>query len=353
MIVHHPTKVDVSSEKQARNEECEIDLIDVWLVLVRWKKVVIGTILVSVLLGIVMVINQPEKYNYRTSIAVGGYTLDGKVHYLESKKNLENKIKVNYLPRILNKYNTAHPDQHKRWELKVSNDEKVLVIEGVGNDDGPFYLSVLQSIVDKIKSAHQKIMINIKKEHEIEVADLTNDIARQQDQIKLLEEQKKRIKQKVILKEKNLKELERLLQVDERNAKKIMVEKKTEVRLMMLLMLNYKSILVQNRVADLREKLLVLLPNEHDMLDNMISDLRREQKKLEDKLLLFNTKFEDNQNTYVLEEPKQALVHTVPDKRLMIIFAMLAGCVLGIFIAFFMEFLKKAHLEYKLKTEQL
>ncbi len=350
---HHPSPIDTFSRKQEGAEEYEINLIDLWLVLVRRKKIIIGIMLISILLGVTAAIMQPQKYNYHTSLNIGRYVLDNKAYPIQFKKTVQNKIEDIYLPKVLNEYHEAHPDQGKDWRLTIKSprNSQTITIDGLGDGDAQFYLSVLQSIIDEVDRSHKGIMKKIKEEQELRLRKFTYDIARQQDDERLLVAQKARIKEKLRLTRGNMKELKRLILVEESNIGKVLNERKTEVKVMLLFVLNNKILTMRNNIISLQEDLLVNLPNERDFLDNTIKDLHREQMKTKDKILLLKAEFGHPQETQMLEPPVQSRAQIFPDKKLIILLAIVGGVVLGVFVSFFIEFIEKARLEYKVKMD--
>jgi len=355
MTTHNPIQPDIPSGKKIRHEQYEINLIDLWLILVRQKKLIITTFLATLLVGIAITFIQPKKYNYRTSIEIGTQVIDDKVYPIEDIKILLSKIKEIYLPQILEEYNTAHPEEHKHWEITTSNpnNTQIVIVEGVGIEkEGSFYLSLLQSLIKKIKEVQQhEIITTLKRKFEAELRRFSYRIEEQQDQEKLLIVKKNQIKEKVILTKKNIAELEQLLTRGEQNSQWIIKEGKNEVKTMMLLMLNNQIMSTRIHLAGLKENLYVTLPYERDALDKEIADLHREQLKLQDRVSRLKTVFNKIQETQVLEPPTQSIAQTTPNKKLIIVLALMIGSMLGVFIALFMNFLADARLAYKAKTE--
>lgn len=341
-------------DEKNQNKDGEISLIDLWLVLVRQKKIIIATVLLSLILGVIVAVTQQDKYIYRASMEIGKYFIGGKSYPLEYEKTIQNKVTEVYLLQALKEYNIAHPEVHKNWRLKVSRSagSQILTIEGEGGK-GAFYLSVLQSVINKIKRSHRRIMQNIKREHDIRLRKLVYQADAQEDQEKLFEARKKRINEKAELIKKNIKMLELMLKTEEHNIKKIMREKVSEVGVMVLLMLNNRTMLIQDKLIGLKQDLLFSIPNERDFLDERIGDVYRHKMEIKDKLLLLKIAFDKNQETEVISPPGQYRAPPNLYKKQIVIMAIIMGGIVGLLIAFFLEFIKKARVEYDARIKNV
>ena len=94
--------------------EDEISLVDLWLVIVRHKKVFWSMFGVVVLAGLVLALLIPKKYAITTAIDIGQTVVDGKIVPLESPETVKAKLENALIPNLLDK----DPDKDIR-EMKV------------------------------------------------------------------------------------------------------------------------------------------------------------------------------------------------------------------------------------------
>lgn len=144
-------------------QEDEISLIDLWLVLVKRKKIILLTIAVMLLLGLLYVLMVPKKYLFHTSVEIGTTLVrsgDGMVTQLIDDPNtVIAKLQEGYIPATLHELVRSQGDEH--WvpdvEARLSKKSQIVILETKGAADrGKDSLTVLGSILNKLKADHQR-----------------------------------------------------------------------------------------------------------------------------------------------------------------------------------------------------
>jgi len=144
-------------------QEDEISLVDLWLVLVKRKKVILLTISAMLLVGLLYVLIVPKKYLFHTTVEIGTTLVrsgDGMVTQLiDSPNTVIAKLQEGYIPATLHELVRSQGDE--RWvpdvEARLSKKSQIVIIEAKGPADrGKDYLTILRRILDKLTAEHQR-----------------------------------------------------------------------------------------------------------------------------------------------------------------------------------------------------
>ncbi|NOQ88507.1 MAG: hypothetical protein GQ550_06235 [Gammaproteobacteria bacterium] len=145
--------------------EDEISLIDLWLVLVRRKKIIVSILAISFLLGIAAALLIPKKYNYSSTIEIGT-TIDNsgeatQTRLIDDPQTVLAKIQESYISLVQHDYALQNPDDDHVYGVKVRipKNSKIIVVEAKGTEKQEnIYKSLLQNIVDRVVKDHKRIM---------------------------------------------------------------------------------------------------------------------------------------------------------------------------------------------------
>lgn len=143
----------------------EIDLVDLWLVLVRHKTVIAIIACLTLLAGSLFALSMPTQYTYSTSIQIGAMVEveNGRTHFafIEEPETVLAKISESYIPYVLNRYSIDNPDSIVRPVIKARTPKKsnLIVLEVKGEQKyQAIYLSVLKSVAEMVVEDHQPSM---------------------------------------------------------------------------------------------------------------------------------------------------------------------------------------------------
>ena len=98
----------------------EINLLDLWCVLVK-RKVLLGVImLLSVLLGLGYAMIQPQLFTFYTAIDIGSRVEGQKLVYVEPPTSVLDKINSGYIPLVVAKYIEQNPAAKSVPDIRAS-----------------------------------------------------------------------------------------------------------------------------------------------------------------------------------------------------------------------------------------
>ncbi|MFW2374544.1 MAG: Wzz/FepE/Etk N-terminal domain-containing protein [Gammaproteobacteria bacterium] len=143
----------------------EIDLVDLWLVLVRHKAVIAIAACIILLAGSLFALSMPTQYGYSSSIQIGAVVEmeSGRNHFvfIEEPETVLAKINESYIPYVLNRYSIENPESLVMPDIKARIPKKsnLIVLETKGEQKyEAIYLSVLNSVADMVVEDHQPSM---------------------------------------------------------------------------------------------------------------------------------------------------------------------------------------------------
>ncbi len=146
---------------EAYAREDEISLIDLWLVLVRRRRIVYLTVSLSILLGFVFYLVTPRLYEYSATIEIG--TTDARdvegerTVLIDPPETVLAKINESYIPWVQHRHMQEHPEDKKIYELKAEIPQKsqLIVIKGKGPEESePMYLAMLNEVMQRLFQDH-------------------------------------------------------------------------------------------------------------------------------------------------------------------------------------------------------
>jgi len=365
----------------------EIQLIDYLRVIWKWKwLIILGTFLCMVVAGVVS-FNMPKIHEVSMTIEPGiiGVNKDGKFIYLDSRDNIEEKIKGGLYNRRIQKALHINPletdikfetSQQKGTNfIRVTSEWKESEVE-FGKKSLVHLLAVIskeyENIVQQRKDDYEKQILMKKnqiKEVEIQRKDIDkqillelNTIGAKKNNIKLnkatlniMQDREKELLQEI----KNVKDnTERIVQ--ERN--NVLQHKGNADDISLLL---YSTTIQQNvayfnqlsnQINDLRTKKEIAsmkienLKKDIDDINTEIDRLKLKkteglQAKINDlKLQIDRLSIEEGmiKNVRVIQDPEASIRPIKPRKTLIIVLAGVVAFMMMIFLAFFVEYIQKA-----------
>lgn len=154
--------------------EDEISLVDIWLVIVRHRKVFWMTFGLVVLAGLLLALLLPRKYNITTAIDIGQTVVDGKAVPLESPETVKAKLENSLIPNLLDK----SPDvdiRKMKVEVSIPKQSELVVLKS----------KVLEGQSKQVQDIHKRVVAALLKDHQRLIAPTRSNLKATIDRLEL------------------------------------------------------------------------------------------------------------------------------------------------------------------------
>ena len=144
----------------------EVSLVDFAMVLVRRKKIIAASITAFIIIGLTLAFIIPKSYTYTTTLEVGSQFIAGSVKPFEAPQTLLAKIQYSFIPQALNQQRLDHPEDNKKFKIKVSipKNSVIILLEVKGSEaNGVVLSSLLSKITTLAINDHQHIYDAVKE----------------------------------------------------------------------------------------------------------------------------------------------------------------------------------------------
>jgi uncharacterized protein involved in exopolysaccharide biosynthesis len=317
--------------QSAKNKkENEIDLRELFNIILKNKKTLFLIIFIGTMLAIVYVFVATPKYEAQALVEIGSYKVE-QIADNGKSKTIE-KVYLDNANAIKTKLDTLFIDaekniKNKKAEIKSisvpKNSESLLKIKAlaVSNKDAK---DKINNIVSYIQNRHKTLLADIKR--------------RRLKEIDLLEKEKSVIKTKKIpLNNEKIKKTKKELSFYKENKEKLVDEfnkvKNSDSTLALLILTQQKNI--QQTISNLEEKLDNLI-NSGNELEIEISNINTKIDNKKDLLKPYNYK-----NTQIVGKILTQDKPVKPKKVLIVIVSFITSFIFAIFFIFFKEFLQE------------
>lgn len=386
------------NQPDVRQEE-EIDLVQIWLVLLKRKYLIAGICFLCALIGVAIAFTMPLKYAYKTSIEIGttltstGSGVESTM--IEPPEVVLAKIKESYIPRAIVQMMEKNVEQSFITQAKNPKKSNLIVLTTRGTADlaGPVHelhsliieplledhlqvinvprrdyeISVNQQKIQLEKLQNPRIFSIKEKEMLIQINAAKMKLSELDDQKQLLLSQDKRLTETQALLRKQADTVEANLAQVYASRPKATEEVGTEAQAMTLLMINSQIEQNEKRLAHLQERLNITLENQKETLQKKVAENRRAWSLQKERISKLQSQFEklkishelelENQknNIYTIENKIDGLRETRllsvatrssrptgPRKLLILLLSGVVGLMGGIMMAFFAEFASNA-----------
>ncbi|MDQ2694134.1 MAG: Wzz/FepE/Etk N-terminal domain-containing protein [Pseudomonadota bacterium] len=138
----------------------EISLIDLWLVLVRRRRVLLITLAACTALALILALIKPRVYNYSTSIEIGTLVDENAgTRLIEPPDTVIAKLQEGYIPLTLHEYAEQHPDDATQYRIRarLPKASSLIVVEGTGTEAaGETYRQLINNVVARLVADHDR-----------------------------------------------------------------------------------------------------------------------------------------------------------------------------------------------------
>jgi len=308
----------------------EIQLIDYLRVIWKWKwLIILGTFVCMGVAGVVS-FNMPKIYEVSMTIEPGiiGVNSAGKFIYLDSRDNIEGKIKGGLYNRRIQKALNINPlETDITFKVRPQKGTNFIKVTSEWKDpEVEFGKKALVHLVVVISKEYENIVQQRKGDYEKQILMKQNQIKENEATLKIIQDREKELLQEI----KNVKDnTERIVQ--ERN--NILQHKGNADDISLLIY----STTIQQNVAYFNQ------------LSNQINDIRTKKEiastkieNLKAEIDRLNLEKSIIKNIRVIQNPEASIRPIKPKKKLNVLLAGVVAFMMMMFFVFFLEYIQKA-----------
>ena len=376
----------------------EIDLVDIFLIIWKRKKMIIIFMFLCLLLGGGYSLYKSEQYKYITTFQIGTL-IDVKGEQIQ-KSSIESaeivKVKFDsvYIPKATKKFMDSNGGRRLKAESNIQKDSNIIVVKSNGElADEDVLRSFHLQIVAPILADHQQITSASMREFLLQVDSLRlnleklknpqiylfgekvlqNEIMKAQanlseldDKKGLLESQKRRLLETQNIVRGQLKKVEKNLELTYAERLQAKDEVADETMALTFLMVDNQIERSERRLADLKERAQVKIEDRKQVLANQLIENRRQYDRQKEKISELQIKLKkiraertsdiqlqknviakaENKidlylNSRILGAAQRSVAPEGAGKSLILALAGILGLMGGIMLAFIAEFMTK------------
>lgn len=212
-----------------------------------------------------------------------------------------------------------------------------MVSEGPESDQ-ELHIKLHSKVMEKLAQDHDPEIDVVKLTMENDLNRIRNQLDKHKDEALSLQAQGKRLDEQESLLRDQLKDMQKLIDSTESNRNKAVKEVEGEAKAMTLMLIDNETKKYLDREADIKERLLVGIPAQHDQLKNALADNLRGQTELLEKLQEVQAKILNIRYTRSIIPTLRSLESHGPGRPIVVALAGILGLMLGVFAAFVAEF---------------
>lgn len=390
-----------TNQNRMAHLENEINLVDIWLILLRRKWLIATVFCVCVGLGVAASFLISKQYAYSSTFEIGSTVRENgeklEVALIEDPETVKGKLVASYIPLAQAQFfETDKAGQGKLHDIsvKIPKNSQILVLESKGTlGERAVFEGLHQRVADYLLTDHQRIIKVPQKNYEVlldierlklkELEDpkifavsrigLESKIQAAKTQLQSLKDRAQliaarfsQLKKKRQLLTQQVDEVTEGLSAAKGSRSRALSEVTGEAKAMTLLLIDNQIEQSRTRLASLQERLFVQLEDEQQVLENEKKENIRNQSLQEsrinelgsqlEKLLIDHDQAQEMQQqeiakvqnkldnlrpTRTLGVAVKSLKPTGPGKALLLALSGVLGMMGGVFAAFFVEFLSR------------
>lgn len=315
----------------------EISLVDLWLVLAQRKLLIAGVCAAAVALGLAAALLQTDTYEYTTSMQIAR-TGSG---LLESPETVRAKLETSYIPFVLNEQIGSRED---RFNIGVSipggSDLIVLKSEGASEREAQ-YVRLHRAVIEQVSKDHATELAAARRTLEAERARIERDLEGLQDKAQALANKEGRLQQRRELTERRLDETAEAIRAVQQRRREVVAAQSGPDRTAALVLIDGEIQTYRQRRAELRDRLDIDLPAEREAVSDAVAENRRSRTKERAALSAIEARLANLRETQAITSTMRSKDPKGPGGTTVVVLAAVIGLMLGVFAAFFAEFLAK------------
>jgi len=382
----------------------EISLIDIWLVLVRRKRVIFAALLLGGAIAAALALLVPPSYRFFTTVALGQLTLKNggemKILPLDSPQNALAKLQDAYIPQVqatwMEKNKGAADARGCKLVAKIPKGSNLVMIEAKGTEeDGPTCLGLISHAAQALVRDHDSMLAPVKARltaqldsaklaletlkddriFAVKVNALKRQLSSARHKLSMLEDQKEILENRYTHIDTERELATKALQNNTSTLKTALKNRAATLKYsgnlataVTLLTLGNEIQHYQDRIASLDQRLSIDLPEKREALQKQLEANKRAQQQQTDlitgreaelaKLHIDRTRQESSQllnikelesriaemrpTTRILREASRSIGSVSASAAVKVALGLMLGLMLGVFAAFVAEFLAKA-----------
>lgn len=322
----------------------EINLIDLWLVLVRRKWLIAVITALVVVGGLIYAFIVPPSFVYTTTIEIGTQIVNHQVAPIEGQDSVRAKIAESYIPLVIQQYQSKVGNKGGSYNITVNApaNSQVVVLNSKGPlKDEAVYKRLQSLVVERLKEDHKRVSNVLRKGIEAQMAEGQRKISALGEEKRLLNAQLKRTDDERVLLTSAIEHASSLVADSEKQRAEAVNEVTDPTRAMTLLLLSEQLRKARERLTDLKERLTTELPDKRDKIEKALSDNRFAQENQQTDIEKLHLSLVSMLETRAVSPPLRLPDPVGPGKAMMLLLSFVSGLVLALFSAFFIEFLSK------------
>lgn len=316
------------NENRRYIEEDEIDLVELFRTLVKRKWFIIGFTFIITLCAIVFAYIKTPVYEVKALVEIGSYKTDSS----NSNSNSNSNVLLDNVTQLTKKLNVIFIDIVKNSKDRKASISSIAVpkkgksfieikAESISNE---LAIDEIKKVVNYIQIKHKRVLEDIKKNREIEIDNIVNQIKNiKTKELEFLDEEISLVKNNLNKYQKDLNEID----------KEIKLQKKLNSTLAALVLMEKRDLNSQIRIIE--KSIIKLKVQRNRLLTTGVNKLVERENKLESMLLPYNYK-----NSEVVGKIIANDYPIKPKKKLIVVVAFVTGFIMSIFLVFFMEFIQ-------------
>jgi len=291
----------------------EISLIDLWLVLIRHKKLMAAVLLIGLVITLAVAFLRPVKYTYSSSLEIGSVPEQSAIgesrQLIDKPQALLVKIKEKYIPQVQQEIRQKLADKIPfSFTAKVPKGSSLIVLETKATEEyGGLAKQFEQRIIGLVKSDHARMLDLIKTDINDQLAKEQRVLAEQQDAQKVIQAKLEYNKVLTKLLEKQLNNTNIQITDIAASRQKALNQMDNASKAITLLMLTNEMEQSRQSQAALEERLQILVPAENEQLKKDIADTVRHQAYIKARIEQLQVKLRNIQETHAIIEPSRSV----------------------------------------------
>ena len=326
-------------------QDDEINLLDLWCVLVKRKTLFIVVLLLCVMLGLGYAMTRPQLFDFYTVIEIGSKFNNQEITHIEQPSSVIGKINGGYIPLIMADYMEKNSSVERVPDIKVNlgKDSSIINLNITGQSDyQTVYFDLLNGVINSIKKDHQRMLSVERNELEFSMNQVNSLIFQLKEKNIQLVAQKERLVDKAKLLTTRVMNTKRLISDADKNKQQAINNPSNEGKALVIMMMENDLRQANNLLADLEMQLHIDLDNQRGVLSNQITQNLRNQKAQQDQLARIQIQLDNLKETSAFIGPAKSIKPVGKSSKLIVLVFVITGLFMAIFMVFIAEFLEKA-----------